>query len=103
MSKPSAIVNLLEELHNEAVVSDINVLPTTKAVLYLSPDAINEEDGLSLTGEECKLLFANTDTVERMLEALGYPSDASLSIFDLTLGQSVMDFVERRFVAVDEG
>ena len=98
-----AVTALLEELLNEGVTSDISVFSTSKAVIYLQPDAVNEEDGLSLTGEECKLLFATTDTVERMLEALHYPDEASLCLFDLTLSQKVMDFVERRFIAVDEG
>ena len=72
MNKPEPLITLLEELQSEGVASDIVIAPTSKAVLYFSPDAVNEEDGLSLTGEECKLLFATTDTVERMIEALGY-------------------------------
>ena len=102
MKKPEALVNLLEELQNEAVSSDIVPIKTSKAVIYTDPDATDQEDGITLTGEQCQLVFANADTVDRLVDALN-TEDASICLFDLPLSSSVMDAVERKFIAVDEG
>ena len=103
MKKPEALVSLLEELRNEEISSDITPLKTSKVILYIDPEATDEEDGISLSGDEAKLLFASTDTTERLLDALDNPDDASICFFDLPLSHAIMDFVERKFIAVDEG
>jgi hypothetical protein len=103
MKKPEALLVLLEELQNEAVASDIVPLATSKVVIYTDPEATDEEDGIVLTGDQSKLVFASVDTVERLLDALDEPDEASICFFDLSLPAAVMDVVERRFVAVDEG
>ena len=103
MKKPEPLVSLLEELQTEAGTSEVVAVPTSKVIIYTDPEAADEEDGISLTGEQAKLLFASVETVERLFDALNDPDDASICFFDLTLPAHVMDTVERKCIAVDEG
>lgn len=103
MKKPDALLTLLEELKNEDLASDLRPVKTAEALIYVTDDAVDEEDPIKLNHEECALVFANQDTVERLLEALEYPKDATLTLVDLNLDSPIIDYLERRFVAVDEG
>jgi len=103
MKKPSALNQLLEEMQGEGIHSDVDVVKTSKAVLYLSDEAAENEDGVELTGRECALLFANLTTVERFIDALEDADNASISLFDVGLSGAVLEELERNFVAVDEG
>ena len=102
MKKPAPLVQLLEDLQGEAIASDVETVKTSKAVVYLNDEAATNEDGIELTAKECVLVFANTSTVERLVDALE-SSDASLSLFDLTLNGRVIEELERSFTTVDEG
>ena len=103
MKKPEALVQLLEELEGENIESQVEVLREYKAMLYLTSDAASRNDAISLTGAECCLVFANEKTVERFLEAIAEPPDATLALFDVTLPSEIADLLERNFTAVDEG
>lgn len=102
MKKPSALVQLLEELQNESVRSDVEVHKGSKAVLYLTDEAALAEDGVELTADECTLLFARVSTAERLSDVLE-TTDASIALFDVTVPSNVLEYLERHFVAVDEG
>lgn len=99
MIKTEAIVQLLAELESEPTSHDVGVLAHSEAVIYLSKAP---NDGIRLTGPECQLLFANEDTVSRLRDAVD-DSEASLALFDITIGADIQDALERSFAAVDEG
>lgn len=103
MKKPEALIALLDELKQENISSEVALSKTSEALVYLTEEAFDEEDPVRLSGEECQLVFHTEDTVERLLEALDYPTEATLCLVDLNLGHTIVDLLERKFVAVDEG
>ena len=105
MKKPEALVQLLEELRSENIQSQVEVVGESKAIIYLSDDAANDDDnsGITLNAEDCRLIFSSYSTIDRLMEALSEPSGATLALFDVTLPGRTLDILERRFNAVDEG
>jgi len=103
MKKPEALVQLLEELRGEASSTSVEANKNSKAIIYLDDDSAGREDGIHLDKEECELVFNNASTVDRLMEALGEPEGASLTLFSVEPALLVLDCIERRFVAVDEG
>lgn len=103
MKRSCALSALLEELQGEGIHSEVEVFKNSKAVLYVDEEAATDEDGMEFTANECRLLFANPTTVERFLDALEEPQDASLALFDVTIPGPILELLERNFVAVDEG
>lgn len=103
MKKPEALIQLIEELRGESVDSQVETIRESKAVLYLNDEAASDDDGITLTAEECRLVFGNEGTIERLFEALADPPDATLALFDVTIPGQLLDILERRFNAVDEG
>jgi len=102
MKLPESVTRLLEELQEEHLRSNVETIKTSEAVIYLGADAEEAEDGIRLNAEACRLLFARPSTVERLLDALNREK-ASLALFDVGVSGSVLDALERGFVAVDEG
>jgi hypothetical protein len=103
MKKPAALTTLLEELKAENPPDDPSMPATAKAVIFTDEDAVDEEDGIVLDAEACQLIFASTDAVERLLDALNDPDYACISLSELSLSHKMLDFLERKFDAVDEG
>lgn len=103
MKKPEALEQLLEELGTEKIESTVDTVRESKAVVYMNDDAASIEDGIKLSRQDCLLLFASVSTVERFFEALGDLDDASIALFDIIMANSVLDLLEKHFVAVDEG
>ena len=103
MKKPEAIIQLLEDLHSEVINSSVETIAESKAVVYLDDEAATAEDGIRLSRQECLLLFSTVRSVDRFMEALGDPGEASIALFELGLTPEVLDRLERRFIAVDEG
>lgn len=102
MKKPSALVQLLEELQSEHNHSDVETVQSSKAIIYLTDDAAEAEDGIELNGKECSRLFASPATVDRLLDVLE-TEEASLALFDVNIPGHILELLERSFVAVDEG
>lgn len=102
MKKPNALAELLAELQGEGIPSDVEVVQSSKAVIFPNDEAAEADDGIELLAAECKVLFANPNTVERLIEALD-SKDATLAIFDLEVPGPSLEALERGFVAVDEG
>lgn len=102
MKKPNALTELLLELQTESLRSDVEVVKSSKAIIFLNDEAASADDGVELTANDCVLLFANPSTVQRMVDALE-SKDASLALFDVTPTDEVLEELERNFVAVDEG
>lgn len=103
MKKPNTLSQLLEELQGEDIHTDVEVMKTSKAVVYLNDEAAENEDSIELTGKECSLLLANVATAERFIDALDGAGDAAISLFDLTVSSPVLELLERNFNTVDEG
>jgi len=101
MKKPAAIEQLIEELQGENPASSVDVNAHSFAILYPDVAAAKKEDGIELTAAECRLLFANSATVERLAEAINNKS-ASLVLNDLELSAEVLEDLESSFLTVDE-
>lgn len=101
MKKPASLIQLLEDLRDEHIESDVEILKTSEAIIYPEDDA-DDESGIKLTGADCRLLFASPSTVERLIESLD-DAKATVSLFDLNLSADVQEALERSFRAVDEG
>lgn len=101
MKKPSALTQLLEDLHGDSLRSAVEVTKSSKAVVYISDEAVAADDGVELTANECALLFANVPTAERLVEALE-TDDLSVVFFDVTVPPAVLEFLERTCLSVDE-
>lgn len=99
MKKPADLVQLIIDLKDEVHDSSVGTDKTSKAIVHLDPE---DEKGISLSAEECKLLLHNEDTVRQMHECLGDPDEASISLHNLDLTQEVQDALERTFMSVDE-
>lgn len=98
------LVQLLEELQEEGIHSDVETVKTSKAIIYLNDEAEDAEDGIELNGRECVLLFASHATLVRLMEALEpHQSTAALALYDVTLPGEILEELERNFVTVDEG
>lgn len=102
MNKPVTLIQLLDELQNEAVVSTVETIKESKAVLYIDQQAADDEDGVTLTCSECILLFATPATIERFAECLDNPQDASIVLVDVTVSDIALTALEQNFAAVDE-
>lgn len=103
MKRPAALSALLDELQEEAISSDVEINSHSKAILYADEDAIDDDDGIELKGDECRLLFASQSTVERFLDILEDAQSASIALFDVTIPVSVLEILERNVAAIDEG
>ena len=102
MKIPNALAQLIEELKDEDFISGAETLKTSKAIIYPDDEAARAEDGITLNEQECRLLFADVSTVERMKDAIE-TKNASLALFDITVSSQVIEVLERSFIAVDEG
>lgn len=99
MKKPADLVQLIADLKEEVHDSSVGTDKTSKAVIHLDPD---DEKGISLNAEECKLLLHSEDTVRQLHDALDETEEASISLHNLDLTQEVQDALERTFMSVDE-
>lgn len=99
MKKPADLVQLIEDLKNEVHDSSVGGDKRSKAIVHIDPE---DEVGLTLNFEECRLLLHSEDTVRQLHEAINEPDEASVSIHNLDLNQGVLDALERTFVSVDE-
>jgi len=101
--RPEKLETLIEELKAEGIVSDVETTKTSKATIFIDNAAAEEERGINLNFEECQVVFANLATVERLMEALDDPDDASLVLVDVKISHRVLDRLERSLSAIDEG
>lgn len=102
MNKPQAVADLLAELQSESIRSDVEIDRTSKAIIYVTDEDAKADDGIELSADECRLVFANPSTIERLVEAIN-SEDATLALHDMLLPSDSLEAVERGFSAVDEG
>lgn len=101
MKKPDDLVQLLDELSSESLDNTVEGVRGSHAVIHFD-DSDDDERGVTLTLAECRLLLCSRRTVIQMHEALGSPSGATISLFDLSIDSDVVSELERLFSAVDE-
>ncbi len=101
MKKPTALTDLIQELQDERDSSNVDIYKESHAVVYLDAKALSADDGIKLTGDECLVLLANAETVERLVETLD-SKNASIVIHSMDLPDQTLEALERNFVAVDE-
>ncbi len=102
MKTPEPLLHLLDELKANRLESSVETNRQSKAVIFLEPEAVEEENGISLSKEDCILLFSSVATVRQLWEALDEPAEASLVLHDLIIDSDVLDLLEQKFVTVDE-
>jgi hypothetical protein len=104
MKRPADLNQLLEELEAEIGESSVEADKTSKAIIHTEyeGDDDDEDKGIPLTGKECKLLFHSEATVDQLYEALGRPSEGTVTLYNLVLEDEVIIALERTFTAVDE-
>jgi hypothetical protein len=103
MKKPNTLTQFIEELNGEGIVSAVETTKDSKLIIYPNEQAADDEDGIELNREETILVLANPSIIERLYEALGNPSDASVVLVEISMSASSLDALEKTFVAVDEG
>jgi|SRR5579885_3165968 len=101
MKKPDALNELLQELEAEEPEISVDVHRGSKAVVYTDNTAVTRNDGVELTGKEFALLAANSETIERFVEALNGRAP-SIVITGIEMPEEIVEALERNFVAVDE-
>lgn len=99
MKKPTALVNLIEDLTEEIHDSSVGVTKDSRATIRLDPE---EDDGIKINANECKLLLHSPATVEQMMDTLGVVDEATIELHELDLTHEVLEALERKFAAVDE-
>lgn len=102
MRKPKDLTELIEELETENIQSDVRVTPESEAIIYLSYEDADKDDGIRLTPSDCKLLFSSKKVVQRLIEALPAPDEAQLILRNVELSTSALDACETEFISVDE-
>ncbi len=94
MNRPTALVELLEDLKANAVVSgNVVTVAGSYARLYLS----GSEDYLQLEAEECELLFEDADSVEMFYSAINMPESASLDLHKVEVTYDAREALEGLF------
>lgn len=97
MKKPEELLELLDALReagDETTVTAFN--SDAHAIVYIGKNEIN------LPLRDCLLLFSSEESVESFFDAIGAPTDASLSLHDLDIEDSVKSALEEKFSTVDE-
>jgi hypothetical protein len=101
MKKPTALTELIQELQDERNSSDVEACAESYAQVYLDAKSLSTNDGIKLTAEDCLVLLASAETVERLVEVLESKT-ASIMLYSLELPDRTLEALERNFVAVDE-
>ena len=99
MEKPEALKELIEELREEGVDSDIE----SEAGAYAQVKWADDGAACRLTAGEAKLLLANEDNVCELLDALDLEDEeVHLEFSGLVFPDDVMEILMDRFQTVDE-
>jgi hypothetical protein len=80
MKTPDRVLQLLEELTDEAEDTSVVTVDTSYALITVG----ERPDPIRLSAPECELLLHSENTVERLFDALGAPS-ASIELYHVRL------------------
>lgn len=98
MNKPQRLIQLLKELRVDTVETTVVTISTSSAIISLP----GEVDGMTLSPEECELLFDSPDSVQQLYEAINTPNDAALELHNLSVEAEVMEALHESFSFVEE-
>jgi len=97
MDKPEALKELIEELRDDGVTSDIESEPGAYAMVKWDGDEVR------LTASDAKMLLSDENNIEEMLDALNLSNfDAHIEFSGLTIPDSNMETLMDHFQTVDE-
>jgi hypothetical protein len=97
--RPAEVEQLIEDLKDEKPHSSVVTQGDGKMVIYL-PQVL---EALSFNDEECQLLLASRQTVERLFEALDYPEESCVELYgSVAVDTDVMSALEDHASTVDE-
>lgn len=97
MKKPDELLELLDTLResgDESTVTAFN--KDAHAIVYIG------RNELTLPMRDCLLLLSTEESVEEFFAAIGSPTDARISLFDLDIDETVKSALEEQFSDVDE-
>lgn len=97
MSRPNALIQLLNDLKAESVSTTVVTIRKSSAVISIGAD-----DDIVLTPEECELLFDTPETVQQLFEALDEPQDASIELVNISVEDEVLEAMNELFSSVDQ-
>ena len=97
MKKPEELLELLDTLRESGDESTVTTFANdAHAIVYIG------KDELTLPMRDCLLLFSSEVSAEGFFDAIGAPTDARITLFDLDIDETVKSVLEERFSAVDE-
>ena len=97
MKKPEELLELLDTLRESGDESTVTAFANdAHAIVYIG------KNELTLPLRDCLLLFSSEESSEGFFDAIGAPTDASITLFDLDIDETVKSVLEERFSSVDE-
>lgn len=96
MKKSEELCELLQNLAERGQRTTVAALQEAKAVVHMG------RQQLTLSKDECELLFEDSETVTDFIEAISSPEGANLELFDLEVDEEVKSALESHFSTVDE-
>lgn len=98
MSKPSALIQLLDDLKAHNMGTTVVTILKSNATIFQESD----ESEITLNAEECELLFDSAETVQQLFDALGAPPDASIELTNVRIEDDVADTLNELFCSVEQ-
>ncbi len=99
MKKPVDVEHLIEELSTHKVPSTVIAHEGAKMVVIVEDDG---EKRYEFEQHECELVLNSVDNVEKLVEALNYPTEAYVELHSLEIEEDVRNTLESKFSTVDE-
>lgn len=97
MKKPEELLELLDTLRESGDESTVTAFTNdAHAIVYIG------KNELTLPLRDCLLLLSTEESVEGFFDAIGSPTDALITLFDLDIDETVKSALEEMFSAVDE-
>lgn len=96
--RPLEVEQLITDLKAERRRSHVTTTNESKMVVNLE----ETEERHVFTSAECRLLLADTATVERLFEALNFPEEAFIELHEISVDPDVMAELEGYASTVDE-
>jgi hypothetical protein len=98
MKRPAELQQLIEDLKAEKPGTGVVAQADSKLVVVVE----DTEARFEFTADEAKLLLSSRDSIERLFEALDFPSETLVELQNLTIDEEVMGELEAYASTVDE-
>lgn len=96
IEKTAELIELLDTLRENGGKSSVVISDDSHAIIHMG------KRQLRLTGEECKLLFNDDETVADFVETIFAPGSSNLELYGIDVTDSVKAELESYFSTVDE-